>query len=145
AMAGGDDLAPAAGGRAHDTPGCGGGRHAQTVDGIPHTRVPHAAVVDLVQLGRHEARADEHDSHAVGRQLGTEGLGEGAQGEFAHPVRPGAGGTEVAAHAADDDEAAARASEVVESGVYGAQDAEDVCRELAPVVVELQSPHLAHH
>ena len=136
-MGGDDAFAFAAGYRLQHLAGAFAGAHLDPGgDGIGGASVQGAAIVHAADVADDEAGAEQGELDADGAEFGSDGIGESAQGEFAHGVGRSRGSGCPTGNAADDGEIALAFLEFGESGVKSAQDAEDVSLELAAIIVE---------
>src|SRR5262245_65818477 len=95
-----------------------------------------AAIVGAADVGGDKPGADERDLDTVEGELGSDGVGEGAYGEFAHRVRRRARSGSPAGNAADENEMAMRLLDLGQPGVQRAEKTKHVGFELAAIVVQ---------
>src|SRR6516165_4448339 len=127
AVPGDDGFTFAASDGAEDLADSRGCRHDEPVgDGLLGLLMEGAAIVDAANVGVDEARTDERDLNAVEGEFGGDGIGESADGEFAHGVRGSAGGGSPTRDASDQDEIAAGFPDFGQRSVERAEKAEDV-------------------
>jgi len=137
AVAGDDGFSFAAGDGAENLADGGGCGHDEPFgDGLLGIVMERALIVDAADVGRDETGTDERDVHAFEGEFRGDGVGEGADGKFAHPVSRSSGGSGPTSDAADEDQRAVRLPDFRECGVERANQAEDVGFELAAVIFD---------
>ena len=105
-------------------------------NGIVGAGMKRSLIVHAANIADHEAGADEGEFDSSAAELGGYGIGESADGEFAHGVRRATGSSDPAGNASDDGQISAGFLKLRQGGVGGAKHAEDVGFELAAIVFE---------
>jgi len=105
-------------------------------NGILRVGMKRALIVDAANVGSDEAGADESDLDAVEGEFGSDGVGEGADGKFAHGVGGDTGTGSPTGDAANENQTATGLRDLRERGVERANQAEDVGFELAAVIFD---------
>jgi len=137
AVSGDDNFALAAGDGTKHLPAGFVGRHDEPFgDGIFGGSVERAAIVDATYIAGDKAGTDERDFNARGAEFRSNGVGERADGEFAHRVGRSARRSGPTGNTTHDGEMTPGFLERRQCSVEGAEDAEDIGFELPPVVVE---------